>query len=63
MRFAWNSAVAAVGLMAGDQSVKGPITGDGYTIKRNPKKKGKQQFVIILTEGEYGEEEGEQNGE
>lgn len=59
MRFNWNGAVATVGLMADQPEVKSPITGKGYTVKRNPKKGKKQQFVIVLTEGDYAEPEGD----
>lgn len=59
MKYPWNNAITAVGFMAQDPDVKGPLQGKGYSVKRNPKSKGKQQFVIILTEGEYDEETGE----
>lgn len=59
MKYAWNNAIAAVGFMTQDPDVKGPLQGKGYTVKRNPKKKGKHQFVIILTEGDYATEEDE----
>lgn len=57
MRFPWNEAIQAAALLADQPDMKGPLTGKGYQVKRNPKKGKKQQFVIIVTEGEYGEEQ------
>lgn len=57
MRFNWNKAIGAAALLADDPSIKGPINGEGYQVKRNPKKGKKQQLVLIVTEGEYGEEQ------
>lgn len=53
MRFDWHAVIQTVGLMADQPEVKSPINGKGYQVKRNPKKGKKQQFVIIVTEGDY----------
>lgn len=49
-------------MMADDPTIKGPIVGNGYQVKRNPKKGKKQQLVLILTEGDYSEEGENQDG-
>lgn len=56
MRFNWNAAIQAAALMADQPDMKGPLSGRGYTVKRNPKKGKKQQLVLIVTEGDYSEE-------
>jgi hypothetical protein len=62
LRFNWNKAIGVAGMMADDPTIKGPIVGNGYQVKRNPKKGKKQQLVLILTEGDYSEEGENQDG-
>jgi len=57
MKFNWNSAIAAVGLLAQDESIKKDIVGKGYRVKRQPKNKGRNVFTITLTEGDYNPEQ------
>lgn len=53
MRFNWNGVIQTVGLLTDQPDVQGPIKGKGFQVKRNPKKGKKQQFVVIVTEGDY----------
>lgn len=61
MKFNWNKVVEAVSFLTNDESVKGPIVGAGYSVSRRPKKGKKQQFTIVITEGDYSEPEEDQS--
>jgi hypothetical protein len=61
LRFNWNKAIGVAAMMADDPTIKGPIVGKGYQVKRNPSKGKKQQLVLIVTEGDYSEESESEN--